>query len=246
MAGADLNNILNEAGLLASRLGPHQPVTNALLDQAFDRAWAGVSGSRRVMSDDERRVVAYHEAGHAVVALGSGGALPNKLTILPTGNALGHLRITDTHDRLVFTRTRYMSDMAVAFGGWATEKLVFGEVGSTVAGDLEYVNELARKMVFVWGMSDLGPMAANLAADGSVGSGGDEARQAVRALGDEAYAMALAILTANRGALDEITTTLLERETLNEDDLREIFDRNKATNGARQPAPRARRAPSAT
>ena len=237
LAGADLNNILNEAGLLASRIGPDQPITPALLDEAFDRAWAGIGGSRTVMTDDERLVVAYHEAGHAVVALGTeGAAVPHKLTILPTGGSLGHLRLVDTHDRHVYTRTRYIAMMAVSFGGWASEKLVFGEVGSGAAGDLESVNQIARSMVVDWGMSDLGPMAANLAGDLREGIGTDEARQAVKALGDEAYGKAHGVLTANRAALDAIAKELLERETLAEDDLREIFERSQPGNGARPPA----------
>jgi ATP-dependent metalloprotease FtsH len=237
MAGADLNNILNEAGLLASRIGPDQPITRQLLDEAFDRAWAGIGGSRTVMTDEERLVVAYHEAGHAIVALATEGAdVPHKLTILPTGGSLGHLRLVDTHDRHVYTRSRYIAMMAVSFGGWASEKLVFGEVGSGAAGDLERVNAIARSMVVDWGMSDLGPMAANLAGDLDEGPGTEEARAAIRALGDEAHGKAHAVLTTHRAALDAIAQTLLERETLGEDDLREIFERSQPANGARQPA----------
>jgi len=237
MAGADLNNILNEAGLLASRLGPHQPVTRALLDRAFDRAWGGVNSSRTVMTDEERRVVAYHESGHAVVALGIDGApRPHKLTILPTGASLGHLAFTEPHDRVVYSRTRYIAKMAVSFGGFAAEKLVFGEVGSGAAGDLENVNDIARRMVVEWGMSDLGPMAANLSGNLGNGASTAEARKAIAALGDEAYAKALAVITANRVTLDEVAAALLERETLTAEELQEIFDRYQPPNGARTPA----------
>jgi len=236
MSGADLNNILNEAGLLASRIDPHQPITMALLDQAFDRAWGGVSSSRTVMTDDERRVIAYHEAGHAIVALGIEGApMPHKLTILPTGDSLGHLAFTEPHDRVVYTRTRYIARMAVSFGGWAAEKLVFGEVGSGAGTDLDNVNTIARSMVLEWGMSELGPMAANLSGNLGRGGGTDEARQAIRALGDEAYAKALGVLTTNRAALDQVAAALLERETLTADELRRISNLHQPANAVPQP-----------
>jgi len=251
LAGADLNNILNEAGLLASRLGAEQLITRELLDQAYDRSWSGIRGSRTVMTDEERRVVAYHEAGHAVVALGVDGAdIPHKLTVLPAGGSLGHLRTVDTHDRQIYTRTRWIGMMAVSFGGYAAEKVVFGEVGSGAASDLERVNSIARRMVVEWGMSDLGPMAANLAGGSNTPWGAtstDEARQAIRALGDEAYLKARNIILANRACLDEITSTLLQRETLVEEELREIFARCQTANGARKPAASAgRRSKSAT
>lgn len=240
LAGADLNNILNEAGLLASRKGPGHPVTNAILDEAYDRTWAGVGSHRTQMTDDERRVIAYHESGHAIVALAiEESSIPHKLTILPTGNSLGHLRMVDTHDRTVMTRDRYMAQMAVSFGGWVCEKVMFGQVGSGASSDLSNINRIARSMVFDWGMSDLGPMAASDLGPQAVDRNGfptqgatDEARLAIRSLGDEAQAMALNVITTQRAALDEIATTLLERETLNGDDLREIFARYQPANSA--------------
>ena len=232
-SGAELHNILNEAALLGTRKGTNRQITWAHIEEAIDRAWDGISSSRAVMTLEERRVVAYHEAGHAVVALGIDGArIPHKLTILPTGSSLGHLAMRDTHDRTVKTRSMYMADLAVSFGGWATEKLVFGEVGSGASGDLEHINQLTRSMVFDWGMSDLGPMASSMS--GTKGdSTTDASRDAIRALGDEACGKATAILTANRTAVDAIAMALLERETLSGDEVQEMFHRQ--ANGGRRP-----------
>ena len=238
MSGADLHNILNEAGVLASRLGPRQDITWDLIDQAFDRAWGGINSSSITMTDEERRVVAYHEGGHAIAALAIDGSnLPYKVTILPTGSSLGHLAMTDTHDRQIYTRTRFIAQMAVSFGGYAAEKLVFGEVGSGASSDLQHANSIARRML-AWGMTDLGPMGVNLAGDFErlndgrfLGSFTDDAIKALRAVGDEAYAMSAAVIAANRSALDEIAEALLEHDTLPAAELREIFDRHRGAKG---------------
>jgi cell division protease FtsH len=180
------------------------------------------------MSDEERRIVAYHESGHALVALALPHATPpHKLTILPRANTLGHVRTLDTHDRVVSTRSMMIDEMAAFLGGKMAEELIFGEAGSGCSADLEHVGRVARRMVRQFGMSE---------ALGSVAypdreqdwrrpppSYSEESARTidaeVRRLVTEASERASLVLTASRPALDAVATALLERETLTAADL---------------------------
>ncbi|MGH9075065.1 MAG: AAA family ATPase, partial [Acidimicrobiales bacterium] len=222
LSGADLENILNEAALLATRRGLDR-ISMAVLDEGVDRATFGLVSHQAMMTDEARSVVAYHEAGHAIVALALPGAMPpHKLTILPRGRTLGHCSMTDTHDRFVWSRTRLLDQMASLLGGWVAERLVFGEAGSGASGDLERVGSLARRMVREWGMSkDLGPLAFPAAN----GSGRYSEREAgaisieVRRLADEAQDRATSVLSVSRARLDAVAADLLQRETMTSDEI---------------------------
>ncbi|MGQ0522023.1 MAG: AAA family ATPase, partial [Actinomycetota bacterium] len=220
-SGADLANVVNEAALLAARRGMDR-ISLPLLEEGVDRAVLGVNGRATRMSDTERRAVAYHEAGHALVAM----ALPNtspphKLTIVPRGATLGHCARIGDEDQVLFSRSSLLDDLAVGLGGRAAEDLVLGDPLSGVADDLRRVGAVARRMVCELGMSD---------AVGLVPSGGgpvsDEASRAieveVRRLVDESYSRARRVLLAWRPALDTVALALLEHETLAAADLQRL------------------------
>ncbi|HUP68188.1 MAG TPA: ATP-dependent zinc metalloprotease FtsH [Acidimicrobiales bacterium] len=259
-SGADLENILNEAALLASRKGL-DVIDMQVVDEGIDRAYLGVASKGNIMTDEERRSVAYHEAGHALVAMRAPGARPPyKLTIVPRGGSLGHCSTTDTHDRLVHSRSMLIAQMAVSLGGWACEKLVFGETGSGASSDLHRATDIARKMVCEFGMSDLGPMVfTDFDSNGRPRPPSPEAGKAIdaeiRRLSEEAHEQAVAVLSGERAALDRIVEALLDRETLTAEELEELAGpppgggngrrsaasgRKPATNG-RKPAANGRR-----
>ncbi|MGI8682146.1 MAG: AAA family ATPase, partial [Mycobacteriales bacterium] len=220
-SGAELENVLNEAALLAARRGLSQ-ISMALVDEGIDRATLGLTSRRTVMSEDERSVVAYHEAGHALVALALPGATPpHKLTILPRGGTLGHCTMLDSHDRVVWSRSMLLDVMASYLGGWVAERLVFGQACSAASSDLAAVGEQARVMVREYGMSDtLGPVALPVSARGGGGHQAYSERQAEaidaevsRVIG-EAHDRAVGVLESARAGLDLVAAALLERETL--------------------------------
>ena len=230
-SGADLANVLNESALLAARQGLGQ-VSMALVDEGLDRAMMGVSARAVVMSDDERRIVAFHEAGHALVARalpGTGRA--HRLTIVPRGGSLGHCTVVDDHDHdhVIHTRSALLDQMAVALGGRVAEELAFGEAGSTAGHDLARAGEMARRMVCQLGMGESVGMlaqAAGIGPDGRFHTYSDEAGRAMesdfRALMDEALGRAHSVLSASSSQLEAAALALLERETLTAGQLDEI------------------------
>ncbi len=228
MAGADLANVMNEASLLAARRRTGQ-VTMALLEEATERAWHGV-GSRQRMTDDDRRAVAYHEAGHALVALSVGaGTILHRISILSRGRTLGAVVALEAEERYAHPRSVLIAWMAVVLGGRAAEELVFGEPWDGVASDFERVATIARGMVARLGMSDrVGPInhAAETGPDGSPLHSEQTARvidEEVRKLVDEAAALARNALARRRGDLDLLADALLERETLTLAEVEEIL-----------------------
>ena len=219
-SGADLANVLNEAALLATRRGL-SAVTMAEVDEGFERATLGVASRGTLMSDQERRVVAYHEAGHALVALSiPDGSPPHKLTIVPRGGALGFCSLIDTHDRVMSFRSGMRDEMAVLLGGRVAEELVFADPGSGASSDLQRAGHIARQMVCELGMSDaVGPLVyqGRGGTDGGRGYCDEDAHTIyteVRRLLEEAHARALAVLTEQRPALETLAQALLEQETL--------------------------------
>jgi cell division protease FtsH len=232
-SGADLANVLNEAALLAARRG-RIDVSLPLVEEAIERSYGGVASRATVLSEEERAVVAYHEAGHALVAGALTGARPHKLSILAAGTSLGRCVTIDTHDRLVFSRPNLLDRMAALLGGWAAERLVFGSNASGAAHDIERVSEVARRMVCEFGMSDaLGPLDYR---DGHAGSE-DVARAVdaeVRRLVEEAGERASRLLSDNRAQLQAVAEALIERETLSADDLEQLQQPPAARRG---PAP---------
>ena len=220
-SGADLSNVLNEAALLATRKGT-TGITMAEIDEAIDRAFLGITSRRHILSDAERRTVAYHEAGHALVAMTlEDAASPYKVTILPRGAAAGFCAGLDEHERVVPSRSAIMAKMAVAVGGWAAETLLFGEASAGSRTDLASLNNMARSMVCELGMSEeLGPVLP-LHGTGADGRSplSDEVTRAIRRLVDEATTQARAILTTRRELLERLASALLERETLSGADI---------------------------
>ncbi|HET7460545.1 MAG TPA: ATP-dependent zinc metalloprotease FtsH, partial [Longimicrobium sp.] len=237
--GADLANLLNEAALLAARRDKSQ-VTMLEIDDAVDRIVAGLEKKNRLINDKERTIVAYHEAGHAIVAERVPTADPvHKISIIPRGvAALGYTQQLPTEDRYLLQKQELMDRIAVLLGGRVAEEIVFNEISTGAGNDLERVTELARSMVMEYGMSrELGPV--NLSGPRRMqflGNDGDHtgARQyseatareidsEIRGLIDGTYERVRRILTDDRGVLEVLAQRLLEKEVVDEAELREIM-----------------------
>jgi cell division protease FtsH len=236
MTGADLANVINEAALLTARQG-QQLITAVTLEESIDRVMAGPQRKTRVMSDKERKVTAYHEGGHALVA----HALPNmdpvhKLTILPRGRALGYTMVLPEEDRYSQTRAELEDSLAYALGGRAAEELVFHDVTTGAANDIERATATARAMVTQYGMSPrLGALKFGQES-GEVFLGRDMGHQRdyseeiagiideeIRSLIEKAHDEAYAILDRHRDVLDDLVLRLLDKETLDRQEIAEIF-----------------------
>jgi cell division protease FtsH len=237
--GADLANLLNEAALLAARRDK-AAVGMVEIEDAVDRIVAGLEKKNRLINDKERRIVAYHEAGHAIVAERMPSADPvHKISIVPRGlAALGYTQQLPTEDRYLLTKTELMDRIAVLLGGRVAEEIVFDEISTGAGNDLERVSDLARRMVMEYGMSrTLGALnyrgtprsafvpSADGASDGHVYSE-DTAReidQEVRGIVDGTYERVRVILAADRAILEVLAQRLLEQEVVDEAELREIM-----------------------
>jgi cell division protease FtsH len=234
--GADLANLMNEATLLAARMG-RDMVTNHDLDEAVDRVVAGPERKSRIISDKEKLVIAYHEGGHALVS----HALPNadpvhKVSIIPRGRALGYTLTLPLEDKYLVTRSELSDELAMLLGGRTAEELIFTDPTTGAQNDIERATKIARSMVTEYGMSDaLGPMQFGQ-HHAEVFLGRDFASQPdysdevaakidgeVRALIEWAHGTALNILTTHRSVLDELAQALLEKETLETDEVMAIF-----------------------
>jgi cell division protease FtsH len=227
MSGADLQNVCNEAALLAGRAGKTK-VGNPDFEMAKDKIMMGVERRSVVMNEDERRNTAVHEAGHAVVGKLIPGLDPvHKITIIPRGMALGVTHTLPIEDVYSLWKDQAEGRIAMLLGGRLAEKLVFGRITPGAGNDIERATELARKMVCEWGMSDkLGPLTFGK-REGEIFLGKDmnqqkdyseeTARQIdseVRSIVMEAYERAEKLLTDNRDKLDAVSAALLDRETL--------------------------------
>ncbi len=234
--GADLANVLNEAALLAARLNRSE-IDSEIIDEAIDRVIGGPQKKSTLMKDQERLITAYHEAGHALVAGAMNYSDPvTKITILPRGRALGYTMVIPMEDRYSITRNQLLDQVAYAMGGRVAEEIVFKDPTTGASNDFEKATSIARTMVTKYGMS------AKLGAI-SLGSGSSEpflgrelathrdysnemAQQVdneVRAILDNALDEAHKVLTANRRILDRLAKELLERETLNQEEIAKIF-----------------------
>jgi ATP-dependent metalloprotease FtsH len=225
MGGADLANVMNEAALLTARRRDHA-ISMAVLDEAIERASFGI-GSARTMTAADRRMVAYHEAGHGLVAMAlPGGRILHRITIIPRGRALGAAWVLDAGEGITHTHTALMERMAMMLGGRAAEEVVLGELSDAAGSDLASVTDLAHRMVSELGMSDaVGPLSYGGAFRGSREPSPDTARlidAEVRRLVEEAGAMAIGVLTRSRAGLDRVAEALLERETLTLEEVAEL------------------------
>ncbi len=238
LSGADLANVMNEAALLSARRGLSQ-ITMSVVEEAVERASFGISRAH-VLSDSERRVLAYHEAGHALVARSvPDGRLPHMISVIPSGATLGRAWLSDTHDRQVHSRSGLIDEIAILLGGRGAEKLIFGQAGSSAAGDLARVGRLAHRMVCELGMSDeLGAIgyAEDAETNGRTVSYSEHTARTIdaeaRKLVDEAEHNADAILGASRQTLVSIAEALLEAEKLTSEQIEKLVGEP-----AREPAP---------
>lgn len=241
--GADLANLLNEAAILAAR----RQLTEVSMDEvndAIERVMAGPEKKDRVMSEKRKRLVAYHEAGHALV----GALMPDydpvqKISIIPRGNAGGLTFFTPSEERMesgLYSRSYLQNQMAVALGGRVAEEIVYGEdeVTTGASNDLQQVARVARQMVTRFGMSDrLGPVALGRSQGGmflgrDIAAERDFSEDTAAAIDEEvselvadAYKRATAVLTENRSVLDELADMLVEKETVDAQDLQELLIR---------------------
>src|SRR5687767_9201887 len=235
-SGADLANLINEAALLATRRGA-EAVTQADFNEAIERLIAGLEKKNRVLNEQERRVVAHHELGHALVAMALPGSDPvHKISIIPRGvAALGYTLQRPTEDRFLMTREELENKMAVLLGGRAAEEVIFSHLSTGAANDLSKVTEIARSMVMRYGMvKNLGhvayadeptPFLSNQPFQKSREFSEETAREidvAVRDIVKAAYEKALGILSREKRALEAWAQKLLEKETLVEAELDEL------------------------
>ncbi|MGH8944732.1 MAG: ATP-dependent zinc metalloprotease FtsH, partial [Acidimicrobiia bacterium] len=234
--GADLANLINEAALLAARRRKKE-ITMLELEEAIDRVIAGPERRSRVMSEEERRVIAYHETGHALVGYALPQADPvHKVTIVARGRSLGHTLALPTHDKYISKRSELVDQLAMLLGGRTAEELIFADPSSGAANDIEKATTIARRMVMEYGMSDeLGPMQYGRPT-GEVFLGRDYSRQPdysdevaafidaeVRKMINAAHVEARTILERHQDAMERMVEELLEHETVDRGRVDEIF-----------------------
>ena len=234
--GADLANVLNEAALLTARAGSTH-IDNAMLDEAIDRVIAGPQQRSRVMSEREKLITAYHEGGHALVAAAMPNADPvQKVTILPRGRALGYTMVLPEQDKYSVSRSELLGQLAYMLGGRAAEELVFHDPTTGAHNDIEKATTTARAMVMQYGMTERLGAVFYGQSNGDVFLGRDLGHikdysesvstiidEEVRALVDAAHHEAFEVLHENRDVLDALVLRLLEKETLQRDEIAEIF-----------------------
>ncbi|MEO7521639.1 MAG: ATP-dependent zinc metalloprotease FtsH [Gemmatimonas sp.] len=234
MAGADLANLVNEGALLAARKG-HDKIYMSDLEEAKDRVMLGAERKSLVMKDDERRLTAFHEAGHAVCAMMVKGNDPlHKVTIVPRGRALGIAFTLPEDDRVSVTREQIEARLVMAYGGRAAEEIVFGRdrVTTGASSDIQQATSIARRYVTQWGLSEsIGPILVGdneqeLFLGREIQSRREVSEQTaqlvdaeVKRVINEAHGRAVKVLTENRALLDIVAAQLLERETLTRDDI---------------------------
>jgi cell division protease FtsH len=224
LTGAELENIANEGAIFAGRAGRNS-IRQADFEDAMERVVAGLQ-QRKVMTEKERRIIAYHEAGHAVMSHLTGDLLPvHKVTIVSRGQALGYTLNLPSEERYLHTAEEFEDLLKVFLGGRAAEQIVFGRVTNGAANDLEKATEVARAMVFEYGMSNATASRTMRADNYALSEETKRLRDQEQArLTDEAYAEAIRLLQKHRPVLDRIARALLDKETLDRDELNELLD----------------------
>jgi len=235
-SGADLANMVNEAALLAARRNKKR-ITMSEMEEAIERVIAGPQRKSRILSQKEREIAAYHEGGHALLAkLLPNADPPHKVTILPRGMALGYVISAPPEDKYNYTRSEILDRITVALGGRVAEEIVFGEVTTGAQNDFEQATELARRMVTEFGMSEkLGPLTLGK-RHGPVFLGRDlvesrnyseeiayEIDKEIRRIIDECYERGRTVLTEHREQLERVARALLERESLEAEELERVL-----------------------
>ncbi len=240
-AGADLANMVNEAALLAAR-GNRKSVEQQDLSEAIERVVAGLEKKSRVLQDDEKKVVAYHEVGHAIVGhLMPGGSKVAKISIVPRGmSALGYTLQLPTEERFLNSKEELQGQIATLLGGRSAEEIVFGKITTGASNDLQRATDIAEQMVGTFGMSEiLGPLAYDKQGGGQFLGNGNNPRRAVsdataqaidkevRDLVDNAHEQALQILRNNLPLLESISQKILEEEVIEGEDLKTLLAESK-------------------
>jgi cell division protease FtsH len=251
-SGADLANLVNEAALIAARKGKRL-VAMAEFEAAKDKVMMGVERKSLVMTEDEKRMTAYHEAGHALVALHEPASDPiHKATIIPRGRALGMVMRLPERDSYSYHRDKMYANLSVSMGGRVAEELIFGyeKVSSGASGDIQYATGLARDMVTRWGMSDaLGPLQyAEAEEEVFLGYSMNKQRQMsnetaqlidaeIKRIVEGGYTRAKHVLTENIDQLHSLANALLEYETLNGDEIKQVIAGEKIDRGLEERRP---------
>jgi cell division protease FtsH len=230
-SGADLANLVNEAALLAARYDK-KVVTMRELEAAKDKVMMGVERKSMVMSEEEKKMTAYHEAGHAVVSVHCPASDPiHKATIIPRGRALGMVMRLPEADKISYLRNKMLADLAVSMGGRAAEEIIFGheKVSSGASSDIQYATRLANAMVTQWGMSEsLGPIlfaatedntAPMIRSPEAIAKVDEEIKRIV----NDAHKEATRILTTHRDQLESVAQALIEYETLTGEEIGQIM-----------------------
>ncbi|MFM5916670.1 MAG: ATP-dependent zinc metalloprotease FtsH [Novosphingobium sp.] len=240
-SGADLANLVNEAALLAARRNKRL-VANREFEDAKDKVMMGAERRSMVMTEDEKKMTAYHEAGHAIVSINEAASDPiHKATIIPRGRALGMVMRLPERDSYSYHRDQMLANLSVSMGGRVAEELIFGEskVSSGASSDIQYATSLARSMVTRWGMSDkLGPLQYEDTQEGYLGYSGSQRTMAsdetnklidaeIRQLVETAHKRATQILTENRDKLELLAQAMLEFETLSGEEITELMQNGK-------------------
>ncbi|MCD4532646.1 ATP-dependent zinc metalloprotease FtsH [Nocardioides sp. cx-169] len=234
--GADLANVLNEAALLTAR-NNEKVITDEALDEAIDRVIAGPQRSSRLMSEKEKLITAYHEGGHALVAAALPGTDPvHKITILPRGRALGYTMVLPDEDKYSQTRSEMLDQLAYMLGGRAAEEMVFHDPTTGAGNDIEKATSLARAMVTQYGMTErlgaikLGDSNSEPFLGRDMGHQRNYSEDVAAMIDDEtkkflaaAHQEAFDILEENRDVLDSLVLALLDKETLDKEEVAEIF-----------------------
>ncbi len=235
--GADLANVLNEAALLTAR-GNRKLIDNEALDEAIDRVIAGPQRHSRLMSEKEKLVTAYHEGGHALVAAALPGSDPvHKVTILPRGRALGYTMVLPDQDKYSQTRSELLDKLAYMMGGRAAEEMVFHDPTTGAGNDIEKATNLARAMVTQYGMTErlgavkLGEGNAEPFLGRDIGHSRNYSEDVAAMVDDEvkklvasAHQEAFDILEENRDVLDALVLALMDKETLDKEQVAEVFE----------------------
>jgi len=240
--GADLENLLNEAALLTARRNKKQ-ITMAEVDEAIDRVIAGPAKKSRVISEEEKRLVAYHEAGHTIVGYHLKNAdMVHKVTIIPRGQAGGYTVMLPKEDRYFATKTDLLDKITGLLGGRVAEELVLGNISTGAHNDFQRATAIARSMITEYGMSRLGPMQFGR-SQGQVFLGRDighernyseqiayEIDQEMQRIINECYDRCKELLTKHRDQLDLIAQTLLRVETLDADQIKQLIETGRLEN----------------
>ena len=239
-SGAELANVLNEAALLAVRSG-HQMITLSDVDEAIDRVIGGPAKKSRKYTEHERKLVAYHETGHAIIGLTLEDANQvQKVTIVPRGDAGGYNLMTPREETYFSTKKQLLATITGYMGGRTAEEIFFGDVSSGAHNDIEQATRIARMMVTELGMSELGPIKYD-SGDNAVFLGRDysqlsnthsgqiafEIDQQVRKIIETAHAQATEIINNNKDKMDIIANALLEHETLNHEQIQSLYNTDK-------------------